>query len=199
MYRFARLPVRGPPATEWYRQAVCIGLPGYQIREEEEEEKKKEGEGKKKEIPRAVLARAPLPPLPASDFSLARGDGRLPEQGERLRRLEEKEQEKSGRREGEDEKEEDKEDEDDKYLEKKREKKRENLEIQHCSPNLDPLPVGFSVLRRENLQRSQGEGPMRGLLIEASQGDFFSLRRLLEEKTFLLPTWGEETSLRAKR
>ncbi|RWW39958.1 hypothetical protein BHE74_00054665 [Ensete ventricosum] len=71
---------------------------------------------------------------------------------------------------------------------KKREKKRENLEIQHCSPNLDPLPVGFSVLRRENLQRSQGEGPMRGLLIEASQGDFFSLRRLLEEKTFLLPT-----------
>ncbi|RRT47122.1 hypothetical protein B296_00053951 [Ensete ventricosum] len=82
---------------------------------------------------------------------------------------------------------------------KKREKKRENLEIQHCSPNLDPLPVGFSVLRRENLQRSLGEGLMRGLLIEASQGDFFSLRRLLEEKTFLLPTWGEETSLRAKR
>ncbi|RWV80355.1 hypothetical protein GW17_00058393, partial [Ensete ventricosum] len=70
---------------------------------------------------------------------------------------------------------------------KKREKKRENLEIQHCSPNLDPLPVGFSVLRRENLQRSRGEGPMRRLLIEASQGDFFSLRRLLEEKTFLLP------------
>ncbi|RWW44086.1 hypothetical protein BHE74_00050185 [Ensete ventricosum] len=32
---------------------------------------------------------------------------------------------------------------------KKREKKEENLEIQHCSPDPDPLPAGFSVLREE--------------------------------------------------
>ncbi|RWW11772.1 hypothetical protein GW17_00024598 [Ensete ventricosum] len=39
----------------------------------------------------------------------------------------------------------------------KRKKKRENLEIQCCSPNLNPSPVGFSALRKENLWQSRGE------------------------------------------
>ncbi|RZR84739.1 hypothetical protein BHM03_00011609 [Ensete ventricosum] len=37
-----------------------------------------------------------------------------------------------------------------------------------------------------------------GLLAEALQGDFFSLRMLLGEKMFILPTWGEELSPRSK-
>ncbi|RRT79580.1 hypothetical protein B296_00017615 [Ensete ventricosum] len=40
---------------------------------------------------------------------------------------------------------------------KKREKKRDNLEIRCCSPDLDPSPASFSVLRVENLRRSWGE------------------------------------------
>ncbi|RRT53818.1 hypothetical protein B296_00049592 [Ensete ventricosum] len=39
----------------------------------------------------------------------------------------------------------------------KQKKKRENLEIRHCSPDLDPSPAGFLVLRWENLRQSQGE------------------------------------------
>ncbi|RWW87524.1 hypothetical protein BHE74_00003644 [Ensete ventricosum] len=39
----------------------------------------------------------------------------------------------------------------------KRKKKRENLEIQCCSPNLNPSPIGFSALRKENLWQSRGE------------------------------------------
>ncbi|RWW28253.1 hypothetical protein BHE74_00004280 [Ensete ventricosum] len=38
-----------------------------------------------------------------------------------------------------------------------------------------------------------------GLLAEALQGDFFSLRMLLGEKMFILPTWGEELSPRVGR
>ncbi|RWV82232.1 hypothetical protein GW17_00056283 [Ensete ventricosum] len=40
---------------------------------------------------------------------------------------------------------------------KKREKERENLEIRRCSIDPDPSPIGFLVLRGENLQRSWGE------------------------------------------
>ncbi|RWW61589.1 hypothetical protein BHE74_00031350 [Ensete ventricosum] len=65
---------------------------------------------------------------------------------------------------------------------KKREKKRENLDIRHYSPDPDPSLAGFSMLRRENLRRSRGEGMTSGLLAESLQGDLFSL---LEEKKHL--------------
>ncbi|RRT68710.1 hypothetical protein B296_00036014 [Ensete ventricosum] len=72
---------------------------------------------------------------------------------------------------------------------KKREKKRENLEIRCCSPDVDPSPASFSALRGENKT-------MCRLLTEASWGDFFSPRGLLEEKTFSLPAQGEGTRQR---
>ncbi|RWW61848.1 hypothetical protein BHE74_00031067 [Ensete ventricosum] len=58
----------------------------------------------------------------------------------------------------------------------KREKERENLEIRRCSPDLDPLLVGFSTLRGENLWRSR-EGMMHELLAEASRGEDVSSPR----------------------
>ncbi|RRT55697.1 hypothetical protein B296_00048255, partial [Ensete ventricosum] len=68
--------------------------------------------------------------------------------------------------------------------ERLREKKRENLEIRRCSPDPDPLPVGFRCFTERIFDDHKENKKTRGLL---------------GEKTFLLPALGEETSARVVR
>ncbi|RWW45787.1 hypothetical protein BHE74_00048344 [Ensete ventricosum] len=74
----------------------------------------------------------------------------------------------------------------------KKEKKRENMEIWHCSPDLDLSPASFLALREENLRRSRGENDARA---SSTHVGFLGRRRFFsphgEKKCF--PAWGEGT------